>query len=189
MPERNKTDLIDRETIDQYMIENMDPDVRLENLVIHSIEQGFIHATLNKDKNQSSENKYLRFLKDVVLYMDRSWIELTEYIKTQYGALYSRYTALIILYQQWCTDQTYLQEPYKEYASTAIQSYLDCIDMDKSEEDIQKGDPEYKRGLLKKYFELFRELGTFRTDVTSYDTEDERRIHMQLIEIYRNLTS
>lgn len=188
MPNLNENDLFDREMVDRYMMEEQHPDERLENLVIHSIEQGFIHATINKNKNQSSENKYLRFLKDVVLYTDRSWIELTKYIKTHYGTMYARYTSLIILYQQWCTDQTYLQEPYKEYANIALQSYLDSIDIIVSDEDIKKGDPQYRKALLKEYFELFRKLGTFKTDISAYETDEERNIHTRLINIYMDLT-
>ena len=171
---------MNREKINSLMESDIDNDALLCELVTLAIESGFIAA--NEKMGILSADRYLYFMKIVVTTADHTWVEINHYLTEGYHMGFSRYAVLTILNSYLFSETGWINEEIDTHARVALKTYMSEIDGTDTKDDH----PDMK-GVLKEYFALLQELGTFYSDPDKYQSESERTKHARIIELYRKL--
>lgn len=130
----------------------------------------------NKVTKPLDEQKIYKVLYSAIERIDQLWMYAGAHMRERHNADLFRYGALVL------ARELPIPEKYSDVFKQAFDNYADMLDS-----KTQHSNRDTNGELLREYFNIMSELGTFHADPNLYETEHQKELAQRMIEIYYTL--
>lgn len=178
------SEILDRSIHDKKPIDTMTPDDFLSELVMMCMDDAFAEVLTDHRINNAELEKDPMILLPIVKRFDGLWNYVVQHLKERYGMdVYRFYDFAIIMNLDIGESMQSVMKSMK----TCSEYYMNqCI----TDKDIPTTySPEEWRQKISEFMERFKDLGVYYHDVSQYKTEEERKKHEELTNLFYEIMS